>query len=854
MYFPEKGALCMEKKNRMPEFWRYVGFLVILFGIFVWLVSGLVNLQLNQSEEFVEKADDTKTKTIALRGKRGNISTSDSVIMAEDELIYNVTFQKDATANTKELYQKYSASILETIGIVEKNGGEIAVSFVIQRNPDKPKEWMFNFGSGVSDSVLETRERQWRSNNYLTNKDRYGSADQCIEKLKDRYQITTETSDEDNGLLFVSEDNMLKIMAIYSEMQMNIFNSQPIVIAKDVRYETVIEIETRSMMLPGMSIEIGTKRVYPRSNLASQIIGYTGAIPSRAMWLTLQAKGYSYNDTIGRDGIESSMEDWLTQNSSLRKGQRVVERDQMSRIVRELKEYHVDPKDGNNVKLTLNAAYQQEAERCIRNNVITVRNNQEKKLASESWLEANKNDIHNRDWVKYPLELAEHGCLIVLDMQCRVLALANYPTYDLNALVAGGKDAMAILGDARNLLLNYGIHARGTPGSIFKMVTGMGALSEGELKLTERISDMGYYTKYNQDLSTAPKCWINKNYRWQHANQTIVEGLTNSCNYFFYELSSRLGEERLYRYASLFGLTSKTGIDLPGEVRSVVGCQNTLYDPSKAVNEANQDTSLPIIVFNSIKKHLRNCGQSRNIEYDDERLSICAKRLMDMAVNKNESEWLENMRTILMEELNMTKEMVYLQSVIGDTYNYMNDIKWGGGQTILTGIGQSVTVLTPIAVARYVCTVANDGRLYNVSLIDSITSPEGEILSQREPTLIHRLEHSDEYLYKIREGMKGVVDESGTAKKYFRNWPYQEQIAAKTGTAQVTSIDLENNAWFVCFAPYDNPEIAVACFIPNGYSGSESSIAPRDFIEWYMKQKTLRGVDIVLPYGNTLAP
>ena len=838
----------MEKKKRTPEFWRYAGFLVVLFGIFIWLVSGLVNLQLNKSDEFAEKADDTKTKTIALRGKRGNISTSDSVIMAEDELIYNVTFQKDATANTVELYTRYTASILETISIVEKNGGQIAVSFVIERNPEPtpehPEKWVFNFGSGVSQSVLDTRERQWRSNNYLTNLDKYKTADQCIERLKARYQITDD----------ISEENMLKIMAIYSEMQMNIFNSQPIVIAKDVRYETVIEIETRSMMLPGMSIEIGTKRVYPRSNLASQIIGYTGAIPTRAMWLTLQAKGYSYNDTIGRDGIESSMEDWLTQNSSLRKGQRVVERDQMSRIVRELEEYHVDPKDGNNVKLTLNAAYQQEAERCIRNNVITVRTNQEKKLASESWLEANKNDIHNRDWVKYPLALAEHGCLIVLDMQCRVLALANYPTYDLNALVAGGKDAMAILGDSRNLLLNYGIHARGTPGSIFKMVTGMGALSEGELKLTERISDNGYYTKYNQDLNTAPKCWINKNYRWQHANQTIVEGLTNSCNYFFYELSSRLGEERLFRYAQLFGLTSKTGIDLPGEVRSVVGCQNTLYDPTKPVNEANQDTSLPIIVFNSIKKHLRNCGQSRNIEYDDERLSICAKRLMDMAVNKNESEWLENMRTILMEELNMTKEMVYLQSVIGDTYNYMNDIKWGGGQTILTGIGQSVTVLTPIAVARYVCTVANDGRLYNVSLIDSITSPSGEILSQREPTLQHRLEHSDEYLYKIREGMKGVVDESGTAKKYFRNWPYQEQIAAKTGTAQVTSIDLENNAWFVCFAPYENPEIAVACFIPNGYSGSESSIAPRDFIEWYMKQKTLRDVDIILPLGNTLAP
>ena len=833
----------MEKKNRRKnqDLWRYLAFLGLLFAMFIFLVSGLVNLQLRQEEYYADKAESTRTKTIYLRGKRGNIVSSDSVILAEDELIYNVTFYKDASTTSSAAYEAYTASILDTIAIVEKNGGEMAIDFVIERDPESG-DWVFNFGSGVSETVLNTRETQWRSNNYLTNLNRYATAEQCIERLKNRYRITED----------ISEENMLKIMAIYSEMQMNIFNSQPIVIAKDVRYETVIEIETRSMMLPGMEIEIGTKRVYPRSNLASQIIGYTGAIPSRSMWLTLQAKGYSYNDTIGRDGIESSMEDWLTQNSSLRKGTRIVERDQMSKVVRELS--YTEPQDGNNVKLTLNAAYQAVAERCIANNVNETRNHQEQLLASDSWQEANKTDIHNRNWTTYPLELAEHGCLIVLDMQCRVLAMANYPTYDLNALVAGGKEAMAILGDSRNLLLNYGIHARGTPGSIFKMVTGTGALVERELLPTERISDGGYYTKYNQDLSTAPKCWINKNSIYRHANQTIVDGLTNSCNYFFYELSSRLGEERLYRYASLYGLTSKTGIDLPGEVRSVVGSQNTLYDPSKAMNEANQDTSLPIIVFNSIKTHLKNCGASRNIEYDNERLSVCAKRLMDMAVNYNESEWLDNMRTILMEELNMTREMVYLQSVIGDTYNYMNDIKWGGGQTILTGIGQSVTVLTPIAVARYVCTVANNGYLYNVSLIDSISSPEGEILSQREPTLIHRIQDSDIFLPYIRRGMKGVVDESGTAARFFRNWPYTQQIAAKTGTAQVTSIDLENNAWFVCFAPYDNPEIAVACFIPNGYSGSEASQAPRDFIEWYMGQKTLRSVDEALPIGNSLAP
>ena len=264
-----------DKKKKSAEFWRFAAFLILLFVIFIWLVSGLINLQLRQSEMYKEKAEDTRTYTIALRGKRGSISTSDSVVMAEDELIYNVTFQKDASANTKALYKSYTQSIIETIGIIEKNGGNISVSYVIERNPET-NEWVFNFGSGVSESVLETRENQWRKNNYATGK-RYTTAEQCIEQFRTRYQIDPD----------VSEDLMLKIMAIYSEMQMNIFNSQPIVIAKDVRYETVIEIETRSMVLPGMSIQVGTKRVYPRSTLASQIIGYTGAIPSRSMWLNL---------------------------------------------------------------------------------------------------------------------------------------------------------------------------------------------------------------------------------------------------------------------------------------------------------------------------------------------------------------------------------------------------------------------------------------------------------------------------------------------------------------------------------------------------------------------------------------
>ena len=112
---------------------------------------------------------------------------------------------------------------------------------------------------------------------------------------------------------------------------------------------------------------MGTKRVYPRSTLAAQVIGYIGAIPSIAKWEELQPKGYKYSDTIGLDGIEASMEDWLTQNNDARQGYRIVERDNVGKITRELD--YVEPQDGNNVKLTLYASYQQQAERALANNV-----------------------------------------------------------------------------------------------------------------------------------------------------------------------------------------------------------------------------------------------------------------------------------------------------------------------------------------------------------------------------------------------------------------------------------------------------------------------------------------------------
>ena len=210
---------------------------------------------------------------------------------------------------------------------------------------------------------------------------------------------------------------------------MNLYLSQPVVIAEDVPYETVIEIETRSMNLSGLEIAVGTKRVYPRSTLASQVIGYIGAIPSIAKWEELQEKGYKYSDNIGLDGIEASMEDWLTQNNDARQGYRLVERNNIGKITRELD--YVEPQDGNNVKLTIIASYQQQAERALAFNVDKTRTAQEEKLMKNDWQENNRADIENRNWEKYPLSLASRAAMMVMRHGRRVLAMVNYPTYDL---------------------------------------------------------------------------------------------------------------------------------------------------------------------------------------------------------------------------------------------------------------------------------------------------------------------------------------------------------------------------------------------------------------------------------------
>ncbi len=838
--------------------YRFVALMIaVLFGI---LVAQLFNLQVIQYEDNLTKAESKKTKTITSQGSRGTIMDANSMTLAYDKQIYNVQFYRDpnfvSTAtdeagNTISSNQLYTNAIIDVIEIVERNGGEMDTSFSLVQD-EMTGMWIFTWNNNdYTASQQAAREDMWRSNFYMQDVPQQELFDRLCTKYRIPDTLTTEQK--------------IQVLGVWETMQNNAFLSQPITIASNVSWETVIEIEARALTLEGITVSVSTQRVYPNGTMACHVIGYIGKIQNYDTYYeSYKDKGYALSDLIGLDGVEKTMEDWLTACTTQRVGKRVVEIDRYGAVSRTLST--TEATDGNNIKLTIDSNLQRVVEEALENNIEYIRNSQEDLLNSDSWLNENKDELQGttRDFDSNPIELAEKGAVVVVDMEGRVLALASYPPYDPNAFIVGGEAAANVLLDSRNPLVNYAIGSRDTPGSIFKLVTATAGLMSGQLTMTETISDEGSFTLY--DKTNPPRCWLNQKRLDQHANQTVVEGLTHSCNYFFYTVGSRLYEntdDQLYKTAALYGLTTKTGIDLPGELQGYVASQTTLYDKNKAISASEQSTWRPTIVFNQIKNLLIEVGQDFNMTFEEEKLDKCVKRLMDMAVDYNQSDWLPEIRTILMEELDMPREMVYLQRVAGDTYIKLNEIKWGGSEAIMAAVGQSITSVTPVALARYVAAVANGGYVYDLRLIDSIISPDGEVLSQSTPILASQIEgdNVDEYLACIREGMSGVAEGDGTAERFFSESQYedvQKYIAAKTGTAEKTKIDLENNAWMVAFAPYDpndpsiEPEIAICVYIPHGYSGSYCSLTVRDIVDYHLEHRLLDNEDFMAP-SNSLA-
>ena len=177
---------------------------------------------------------------------------------------------------------------------------------------------------------------------------------------------------------------------------------------------------------------------------------------------------------------------------------------------------------------------------------------------------------------------------------------------------------------------------------------------------------------------------------------------------------------------------------------------------------------------------------------------------------------------------------------------YANSIgytTWYPADTLSAAIGQSFNQFTPIQMARYISMVANGGKNVDVSIIKSIVNPDGTEVSKEEiesfvkdtvgteNELTEDLNISEENLDAIREGMKGVTSEpGGTAYSTFAD--FDIDIAGKTGSAQ-TGVEGEADGWFVGFAPFDEPEIAVVVLVEKAGSGGYTADVARAIMEEY---------------------
>ena len=464
----------------------------------------------------------------------------------------------------------------------------------------------------------------------------------------------------------------------------------------------------------GVTIRTASARVY-NTALAAHILGTIGPIWQEEWssnedtdYVGYADKGYSMNDLVGKDGVEKAFESYLRGTD----GRRLITTDETGKITGEL--YTREPQPGGTVALTLDIDLQADVEAALAETISGM-------------IDKDSNE--------------RGGAAAVVSVGTgEVLALASYPTYDLSTF---NEDYDELVNDQRLPMFNRATQGIYVPGSTFKMVTAVAALESGIITPSSIIQDRGIYTYYKDPQ---PMCWIYSQTGSTHGRINVSQAITDSCNYFFYEVGRLTGIRTLDSYASQFGLGQSTGIEI-GDSSGV------LASP----------------------------------------------------------EWAES-----------------------------HDQEWTDGQTLTAAIGQSYDLFTPLQLANYIATLVGSGQHYEAHLLKNVKSYDNSsVIYAYDKAPLNTVEMSDSTVQAVKEGMHNLT--TGSLSYYFSNCVVS--AGAKTGTAE-TGIANTNNGVFVCFAPYDDPQIAVAVVIEKGGSGAALASTAVDIVNSYFSQEEIGAVVI----------
>ena len=294
----------------------------------------------------------------------------------------------------------------------------------------------------------------------------------------------------------------------------------PITVRENLTWDEVSQIEVNAPDLPGVMIDVGSRRLYAFGHDTVHIVGYVGAVNESDLERTDDPLLSLPDFRIGKNGAEKVLEGSLRGEA----GSRQVEVNAYGRVIRELNRRTGRPGDDH---------------------MLTV------DLGLQQYVQARFGE--------------ESGSAVVLDVHSgEILALASMPSYDPNLFTSGisQRQWRELIGHPRFPLSNKAIAGQYSPGSTFKMVVALAALEAGELSPHHRFFCNGSLKLGKRRF----RCWR----RYGHGHVDMVKGLMESCDVYFYEVAKRVGIDRIAAMSERFGFGSKLDIELPGEKSGLV--------------------------------------------------------------------------------------------------------------------------------------------------------------------------------------------------------------------------------------------------------------------------------------------
>lgn len=295
----------------------------------------------------------------------------------------------------------------------------------------------------------------------------------------------------------------------------------PVRLAEDIDWETVARIENNRMYLPEIKIEVVPLRIYHYGNLASHLIGYMGEINKTELDKADKTR-YKGGDLIGKMGLERLRETDL-------RGEKGHDNMEVNALGFEQQYLKGDePLPGNDLQLTMDVDLQKIAE---------------DEMAAKQYA----------------------GAVVAMEANTgRLLVLASSPVLHLEEFVGGISHQawQEMLKNPLHPLINKVVQGQYPPGSTYKPITAFAGLAEGLVNPNTTVFCPGFYRFGNRVY----RCWK----RGGHGTVNLRRAVAESCDVYFYQLGLRVGVDRLAKYAKMFGLGQKTGVEMEHEKAGIV--------------------------------------------------------------------------------------------------------------------------------------------------------------------------------------------------------------------------------------------------------------------------------------------